>query len=63
MEPTTRDRTTAKDWLLTFLALGLIVFGSAAIASIPDVGIAFLVAGIVAVAILAANHFIGRRTR
>lgn len=63
MEPTTRDRTTWKDWVVTLVAFALIALGVPAIAAIPDLGVALLIAGILAVTILVASHVIGRRTR
>jgi len=60
---TTSDRTTWKDWAVTLIGLVCIAIGIPAIASIPDLGIAFLIAGILAVAILAATRIVGRRTR
>lgn len=79
MEPLTRDRTTTATavapvsseipkasvgtWLITLIGLACIAFGIPAIASIPDLGVALLIAGILAATIIAATRVIARRTR
>lgn len=60
---TTSDRTTWKDWAVTLVALACIAIGIPAIAAIPDLGVALLIASILALTILAATHALARRTR
>lgn len=60
---TKSDRTTWKDWVLTLAAFAFIAFGIPAIAAIPDLGVALLIASIVAITIMVATRVLGRSTR
>lgn len=60
---TTSDRTTWKDWAVTLVAFACIALGIPAIAAMPDLGVALLLASILAITILVATRIVGRRTR
>ncbi|WP_449408047.1 hypothetical protein [Microbacterium maritypicum] len=51
-----------RDMILGSIGLPLIIFGVHAIASIPDLGVALLIAALVAIAIIAAERLIASGT-
>ena len=57
---TTPDAST---WLITLAGLVCVAFGIPAIASIPDLGVALLIASILAATIITATNVIARVTR
>lgn len=61
--PETTPTPTVKTWIITLLAFTLVALGIPALAAIPDLGVALVLAGIVAAALIFLERVIAWRTR